>query len=230
MIEKLSLPIIERNEIAKDTIEIRFGLDKKKKFKYKAGQYVSIVIPDKVTDGRGKMRSFSLSTSPNNSNYIATCFRVPEKLSDFKRYILDYPFGTKIKIDGPRGVFILPEETNKHIVMIAGGVGIVPFMSMIKYSAEEKTAHQITLLYTDKTERRMSYFDELVKLEVKDDRFNFINRFKRVDKKFIEKYCDIKNSVFYVCGTPKMVMGVRKMLEKMKVDSKNIKFENFTGY
>ncbi|MCH7850308.1 MAG: FAD-dependent oxidoreductase [Nanoarchaeota archaeon] len=227
-LNSIRMKILDRLEIAEDTYEIR--LKKPLNFTYKAGQYVSIIINDKVNDGRGKMRSFSLSSSPSNSKFISTCFRLPKKHSDFKNYLMKYPMGTEVSISGPRGKFILPESTEKLVVMIAGGVGITPFIGMIKFATETKSKQKIKLLYTDKSEKRIAYFDELVKLDRLNKNFSFNSRYKRVDPKFIIKNCDPSKVLFYVCGTPKMVTGVREMLLEMGVSKKVISFENFTGY
>jgi len=226
--KKLKMPILDVQEIAKDTFEIR--LEMLEEFDYKAGQYVSLVIDNDVHDGKGKMRSFSLSSSPENKEYISTCFRLPDKHSDFKEYLVNAPVGTFVEVSGPRGIFILPEDSKRSIVMIAGGVGITPFIGMIRDSTMRKTGHRITLLYTDKSEERMPYFDELVKLENKNKKFDFIHRLERVDKDFIEKHVDIKGPIFYICGTSELVDGIKALLKKMSVAKEDIKFENFTGY
>ena len=222
------MKILDRRRIAERTFEFRFT--RPKDFEYKAGQYVSVIIDSEVNDDRGKMRSFSLSSSPLNKKFISTCFRLPNPHSDFKDYMVKTPLGTKVKISGPRGKFVLPEKVDKEIVMIAGGVGIVPFVGMLRYASETKSKQKIKLLYTDKSERRIVYFDELVKLDKKNKNFSFDSRYKRVDEKFVLKNCDPSKVLFYVCGTPGLVEGVKKMLLGMGVKKKDILFENFSGY
>lgn len=224
------MKIIERKEIAQDTYEIKLAINPREPFNYKAGQYAVLRIDHKVNDGRGPTRSFSLSSSPNNKEFISTCFRLPDTHSDFKDYIMNCQFETKIFVRGPLGKFLLPEYTNEPIVMIAGGVGITPFISMLRYLTEEKSDQEVLILYTDKSEERMAYFDELTKLEEENENFKFIHRLKRVDKEFIKDNCNLRESLFYLCGTPGMVKGVKDILEDLKVPEEQIFFENFSGY
>ena len=227
--EKIKMPIIRREEIAKDTYEIRFGL--KNKIVYSAGQYVVVILDKKITDGTGNRRSFSLSSSPENKKYISTCFRFSDKHSVFKEYLMNIPLGTELEIQGPLGEFVLPKRAiDKDIVLIAGGVGITPIISMIRSATHRKSSQKITLIYTDKSQERMSYYDELVKLDFKNPNFKFVNRFKRLDEDYIRKNCYLKDSLFYICGAQRMVGGTIKILEKLKVREENIIVENFTGY
>jgi ferredoxin-NADP reductase len=228
MIQKTRMPIILRKEIAEDTFEIRFGL--KENFDYKAGQYVNIKIDPRAKDGRGSIRAFSLSSSPRNKKFISTCFRLPNKHSEFKEYLTTCEIGSEVMVVGPRGKFTLPLTSDKPIVMIAGGVGIVPFMSMIRFATETRSSQDILLLYTDKSEVRMAYFDSLTELEAKNSHFRFRNRNKRVDEKFIRKHSDVEQSLFYVCGTPGMIKGVITLLKRMGVTEDRIRFEEFSGY
>lgn len=222
------MKILDRFEIAQDTYEIRFK--RPVDFEYMAGQYISVIIDDEVDDGRGKMRSFSMSSSPSNKKFISTCFRLPNPHSDFKDHLMRYAPGAEVSISGPRGKFVLPEHDEKEVVMIAGGVGIVPFIGMLRDATEKKSNQKIKLLYTDKNEKRIVYYDEILKLDMKNKNFTFDSRYKRVDEKFVLKNCDPTNVLFYICGTPKMVDGVRDMLQRMGVDKKKISFENFSGY
>jgi|SRR3989344_1312957 len=227
-IKAIKFKLVGRREIAQDTYEIQLGIDGV--FDYLAGQYVVIKIDKKVEDGKGTTRSFSLSSSPLNKEYISTCFRLPDKHSEFKEFIMTCPIGTVLIVDGPKGKFVLPEKINKRVLMIAGGVGITPFISMISFVTESKSKQKIKLIYTDKSEERMAYFDELVKLESENKNFSFVSRMKRVDEDFLKKNVDLKEDIFYVCGTPEMVKSVGEMFKGLGVGEDRIKFEEFSGY
>lgn len=224
MIKKLKLPIIKRNELSEKTIEIRFGLNKK--FNFKPGQYISIIISEKTNDNKGSKRDFSISSSPNNKNYISTCFRIPDTCSDFKKFITSCKLKTEVEIQGPQGIFTLPKSTKKEIVLIAGGVGITPFMSMLRYISEENLPYKITLIFTDKSESRAPYLKEIKKLK----NINLIFRNKRINSKFLEETIKNKKSLFYICGSPNMVSNTRDLVLNLGVDESNINIEEFSGY
>ena len=76
------------------------------------------------------------------------------------------PFTLNISpTDVPSGIFNLPENTNIPVVMIAGGVGIVPFMSMLRFVSENRLGYKIKLLFTDKSKNRAPYLDEIRKIK-----------------------------------------------------------------
>jgi len=205
MIKEVRLKVIDQIEIAKDTIEVRFA---RGDFEYTAGQYITIRLDEEIGDGRGNSRAFSLSSSPTNKNYISTCFRLPDSPSEFKQKLVSYRWGTEVNIRGPLGNFTLPESTEKPIVMIAGGVGIVPFMSMIKYSTEISSGHKIILCYTDKSTEKMAYREELLEFEKKNPNFKFCQRFCRVDEECLKNEYGLLNSFFMICVTSGMVEHV----------------------
>ncbi|MCR4285005.1 MAG: FAD-dependent oxidoreductase [archaeon] len=225
MIKEIKVSILEKNKIAENTYEVRFA--RPKGFKYIAGQYLTIRVDTTITDGRGPSRAFSLSSSPTNKKFISTCLRLPKKASEFKEYLFGIPPQTEVFIKGPFGKFNLPRKTKKTIVMIAGGVGVVPFIGMLRYATEKKSKQKIKLLYTDKSEERMAYYDVLVELEEENKNFSFVNRFKRVDPEFIKENCDIPNSLFYVCGKKELVENITKMLTALGVNEEDIVMEKY---
>ena len=229
MVQKLQLPIIKRKEIAKGTVEISFGLENNE-FSFKAGQYMHVTIPKLIfQDNKGSSRDFSIASSPNDKKSLKTVFRVSD--SSFKQTLTKMPIGSKVDVNGPMGVFTLPDKIDKPIVLIAGGIGITPFMSMIKYATENKLDNKLMLIYTNKSPERAAYLKELEELQRQNPNFKLISRFKRIDHDFIkENIKNVKDCLWYVCGTPGMVIGVREMLMKIGISESDIFFEEFSGY
>ena len=145
--------------------------------------------------------------------------------TDFKKNLIEKE--TEVIIRGPLGKFTLPENSNKPIVMIAGGVGIVPFVGILKYLTEEKSSQIVQLIYTDKSIDRMAYLKDIKELEKENKNLKIITRLKRVNKKFLKENCDIKNSIFYVCGGKEMVEGVASILKDLDVTEENLILEKY---
>lgn len=236
--------LARRKKIAEGTIEITLGL-KGKDFVFKAGQYINLVSPNlKYNDPRGSIRPFSLTSSPNSKNTISTAFRL--SVSRFKQTFMKTPLKTVVEIEGPLGSFIMPKSDKRPLVFIAGGIGITPFLSMIRYAAEKKLPHNITLLYSNRTEKSSAYLPELERLEEENPNFHFVptltqetkdsNRqwegeFGRINAYFIKKHCGhLNEELYYIVGTPGMVTNVRKTLLDMGVAKKDILIEDFIGY
>ncbi len=224
---------IAKNEIIKeDTIQIDCILDEgQKDFIHKGGQHIMLAIHQEITDGRNNVRPFSIYSSPKESKEekkISIVFRLPDNASDYKKYLAKCSPGEKVTINGPIGNFTL--DTTRKTTLIAGGTGIVPFRSMIKDVIENDINLQLTLIYTDKSEKRMIGFEELTKLAKENNNFAFIHRFKRVDPAYLEEQISDKDSHFMICGTPEMVKNVDAMLQEIGIKQENISFEKFTGY
>ena len=129
-------------------------------------------------------------------------------------------------------------KNNENLVFIAGGVGITPFMSMIKNQLNSNKYQNTALLYCAKTKKDIIFKDELNKIKV--DWFKkiyILSKEKSSDKEYkhgriseeIIKKCakDVKNSLFYICGPEPMKNNTIKILKDMGVKKENIKIESF---
>lgn len=226
---KIKPLIIERKIIAKDTVEVSFDLTNQD-FKFQAGQYIQIKIPKLLyPDPKGTSRVFSICSSPNNKN-ISIAFR--NSGSGFKRTLAELPAGTAVVIEGPFGFFTLPKKPSQSaIVFIAGGIGITPCMSMIRFVGEEQLSSKITLLYANRDQESAAYLEELQAIAQKNSDFSLINKFGPIDIDFIgQSIKNLNEPIWYVVGPPPMVADVRAMLFQMNIDMGRVYSEEFVGY
>lgn len=220
MPKEFKTKILEKKEIAKDTYEIIFK--RPDELDYLSGQYMIVRVQSRMQDGKAPVRALSFSSSPINKETISTCFRYEEEPSDFKKFLIED--ATEVTIRAPLGKFIIQEA--EEITMIAGGVGIVPFVSMLRYLGETKSKQKIKLIYTDKFKEKMAYLGQLKKIEKENKNFKLITRLKRVDKKFLKEKSNL-NSLFYICGVPEMVENVASMLKELEVKEENLILEKY---
>jgi len=225
----MKLKILNKKIIATNTWQVWFDLCGND-FNFIAGQYIQLTIPKlKYADDKGFSRIFSLACSPNKKNEICVAFRYTG--SGFKKTLIEMKVGGKATAKGPWGSFNLISETNYPVVFIAGGIGITPFISMIKFAYENKTKHNIKLLYFNKDISNAAFKPDLDEIEKNNKNFSYIDRFKRIDKQFISKNVpEIKNSNWYIAGPEAMVISSQKIIEDLGVSRKKIKIEQFAGY
>ena len=228
-VETPKLPIIEQKTIAEKTCEVSFGLSQKE-FNFLAGQYIRINVPKLLySDQKGVSRVFSIVSSPNDKNKISIAFR--DSGSGFKRTLMELPPGSLIDIEGPFGYFTLPKNPSQSIIFIAGGIGITPCLSMIRFASEQKLAHQITLLYVNKNAKGVAYLDELMAITKQNPRFLLKNKFGRINTDFIRQAVkNFNEPIWYIVGLPAMVADTRNLLSRLEVNDARIYFEDFTGY
>ncbi|MDP3974028.1 MAG: FAD-dependent oxidoreductase [Candidatus Daviesbacteria bacterium] len=228
--------IIDKKEVAEKTLQVTFGVEEPVTFK--AGQYIFVtLINPTYTDDRGNRRQFSINNSPNEKGVITITTRLSE--SGFKRGLNKLNIGDRVELGPIAGAFVLPEDTQTPLILIAGGIGITPYLSMLKFIEEQKLPYQVTLIYSNRTTQSTAYLEDLKRLNIAgfrlipimSDQQDWQGEKRRIDPQFIKEYFPNVNAQNYmVVGPPGMVSAVQKALMDAGVEAANIKIENFTGY
>ncbi len=220
--------ITKKEQIADNTVEIH--LPKPKNFKYFSGQYAQIGVEKLLyPDNKGKSRVFSMTSTPN-SEEITFAFR--ETGSGFKKTLTELSETDVVYINGPYGFLYFPPKNKKikKYIFIAGGIGIAPHISMIRFLNEEKLDLQITLLYSSKNKSNMPYIEELEKISKTNKNLVLKTKTGRIDRQFIEQNIDINQTYkWHISGPPAMVDMVKNELSLLGIEN-NIHTEGFIGY
>ncbi len=231
---------------AKNTISLYFKCEKK--IDWLPGQYFYYTLPTlNYPDPKGSTRQFTIASSPTEDTMILTT-KLRED-SGFKKTLNEIQIGQTVEGDGPSGTFILDQEKHMPQVFLAGGIGITPFRSFIKYAIDKAYKTPIFLLYSNSTPEEITYKNELDPWAKTNPNFKIIytiskpeeSKIKwtgnvgRIDSKTILEAStnfgfDIKNTTFWVCGPPPMVTTMEQILWKLKISTDNIVSEKFTGY
>lgn len=162
------------------------------------------------------------------------------------------PLGTEIKVEGPFGNLMLHNNPNRASVLLAGGIGITPFRSMVRRAAHEKLPQRIFLFYSNRRPEDAPFLDEFRGLMRENPNFTFIPTMTQmsgshlpwtgeigyVDHPPIVRYLRsdtlsgkmLLGPIYYVAGPPAMVAGLRTMLNKAGIDDDDIRTEEFAGY
>lgn len=222
----IDVPIVQRRQIDEDMVEITCHLDGNE-FPIKSGQHLHVTLPLlSFPDPKGKMRTFNILSSPNNSQYISFAFVNSD--SGFKKTINRLAINSKIQLKGPFGIFTLPEN-NQELVLISEGVGVVPFINMILYLTEESAPNKIILLHSGK--KKIPYLDDIKNLQEANDNLTVHTMLGSINSKFIKKnVTSFDNALFYVAGNSKTISSIKPLLLKQNTPITNIKIEEFAGY
>jgi len=208
-------------------------------FAFRAGQYLQITLPHFPGDGRGWRRYLTAASSPTETD-VMVAVKMPEKPSRFKRALSSLPLGGQITATGPAGDFVLPKEQSKKLVFIAGGIGVTPFRSMVKYLADEKQERDVHLLYAVESSEDLSFTDifeltpgvkttYLVKKSMNSSLPS--NEVGQIDKEKVSRLVpDWSSRWFYVSGPEPMVRSVIRELRSLGVSRHRIKRDYFSGY
>lgn len=237
--EKLVLKLKEKVQIGTDAYDFIF--EDPEKFYFHPGQYMEWTLPMKSTDSRGNRRYFTLSSSPTEED-IRIGVKFNENSSAFKKQLKNLKEGDVMVASQLSGEFTLPHDHTKKLVFIAGGIGITPFRSMLKYLVDRKEKRDITLFYSCRNFSDVAYqkvFDEAQKeLGIKvictitdATPSNWKGKTGYVDEKMIKtEVPDYKERMFYLSGPHSMVTAFEETLKKMGVKDTHIIIDYFPGF
>jgi glycine betaine catabolism B len=237
---KLFPALVRKIKITPDSLDFVFAPDRK--FAYQPGQYMEFTLPHDQIDSRGQRRYFTLASSPTEDT-VRIGVKFYRDGSSFKEAMLDMDRNTPIIVNSLGGDFVLPDDRSRKIVLIAGGIGVTPYRSMIKYLLDKNERRRLTLLYAASTPEDIAYADVFEeareRLGVKtlyvvsksdtlpDNRF----RAGYITPELLQaEVPDYNERLFYISGPHAMVVNVEKNLKHLGVPSHNIKTDFFSGY
>jgi NAD(P)H-flavin reductase len=226
ILKKWELRFIEKYKESEDIYTFTF--EKERGLQWKAGQHgVFSIIHKKI---QKSIRPLSIASAPEE-NIIKLTMRISENPSEFKLAMLELTPGMKIGMRGPVGPLYLDDKSPS--LLIAGGIGITPFRSILKQIEKKGVGsdRQITLLYLDsqKTFIYKNEFDEIAKqtsinihyLNSRAELYQGIDEFISINK---------ETGNYYVAGKKSMVDSVNAYLKKQNISRRNIKKDAFMGY
>lgn len=233
---RLTAILKERRTIAEGTFEFVFAVNPP--LRYTAGQYLEWTLPHAAADTRGIRRYFTIASSPTEKD-LRIGVRMGSEVSTFKKKLSQLVPGDQLTAGPLDGDFVLPKKVTQKLAFIAGGIGITPFRSMIKYLTDTHEHRDIVLFYANRTELSIAYRDLLdgaaavgvrVIYLVTDDQ-NWSGERGPFTAELLKRHApDINERVIYLSGPNAMVESYEKMLRDIKIPQRNIKTDFFPGY
>lgn len=163
-----TVKLLAKEPVAQGTMA--FHLERPAGFKFRAGQAFEIILPG-GPEGEDGSHAFSIVTAPHEAELM---FATRMRDSRFKRALGALPLGAELNIDGPFGSLTLHKNPARAAVLIAGGIGITPFMSMLRSAAEQQSQHKLVLLYSNRRPEDTAFLAELQALVKRNSRFHLM--------------------------------------------------------
>lgn len=207
---------------------------------YLPGQAISLAMPG-IDDPREARRTFTLSSSPTEGDRLRITTRLGG--SPFKRRLSDLKPGLTLRLLGPLGQFLW--EPSRPSVMIAAGIGITPFRSMLRYALDQGLQQPTVLVHSVRQPEEMLFADELIRLADGQSRLavhhtvtgevdpsSWHGRRGRIDGDWLRTLTDgLADPVYYLCGSPGAVAGLERVLrDDLAVLQTRLRKEDFPGY
>jgi ferredoxin-NADP reductase len=232
--------IKEKQEVAKQTLLVKFDL-LGEEVDFQPGQYFWVTLPDiGHQDERGLRRHITVVTSPNERGVLGLCTRLRD--TAFKRTLAELDVGADVDVEHPKGDYVLPSETDRPYVFIAGGIGITVFRCMLRYVVEEGLPHRVTLVYSNRDRESAAFLDELAEIERDNENIRLVlvmtddpdweGEKRRIDADVLRDHLDgeLGDYVYLVAGPPGMVDAMETTLLGAEVPEERIRPARFSGY
>ncbi|WP_259015311.1 ferredoxin--NADP reductase [Emticicia fluvialis] len=226
-----------------DSVTIYFWHPLSEQIKYKAGQFITVIVP---LDGKKVRRSYSMSTSPHTDTAIGiTVKRVKGGL--VSNYLNDkVKVGDFIEIVEPMGNFFVEPDAgqSRHLVLFAAGSGITPLMAIAKSVLKVEPGSRITLVYGNRSEGSIIFKDKIEEMErTYRERLKvhhilsrpsdyWVGQVGRISQgigiRFMkDSFTDFAKDEFFLCGPAGMMEDIIKGLNIYDVSKSRIHRENF---
>lgn len=204
-------------------------------FKFHPGQFAWITLD--ISPFRMREHPFSMSSNGDHPERLEFTIKA---LGDFTQTIKTIESGTKAYLDGPYGVFTSDRYWDSAgFVLIAGGIGITPMMSMLVTAAERKDDRPFLLIYASKGWEDVTFREEIDVLAdsldltvihvLREPPEDWSGETGYVDKDLLERYIPVHRGSrhYFICAAPVMMEQVETALHDLQVPAINVHMEHF---
>lgn len=229
--------LLARESVAHDTLGVHFT--KPSNFAFRAGQYADVaLVSSPFHDLWGDLRTFSIASAPFE-DHLEFVMRLSN--TAFKRALSVVPTGTTIALKGPAGTFHLDPDDTRPAVFLAGGVGIAPFLSMLRQAAHDRSQRPFYLFHSNHEASDSAHLSELSRLATDGSlRLAFIPTITggassgwmgekgRIDAAMLRRHVPAStHSVYYVSGPSQFVSAMISVLTALDVGEADMQIEDF---
>jgi propane monooxygenase reductase subunit len=224
-------------EVTHDLRHVTLTMIEPAELRYFPGQYVDITVTD-----HDITRSFSMANTPTGG--VGTLEFVIKVYPDgrFSSLLADghLSVGDRVDVVGPYGAFTLREGGDARIVLVGGGAGMAPVLSLLRALAERGSTRDIVFYYGARKKRDLCFEDELRELETTLPSFRYVPALSEPDGEDWDGETGFVTDVLkrreesltgahaYVCGPPPMVEAAMPVLGALGVEERRIYYDKFT--
>ncbi|VVC02778.1 Sulfhydrogenase 1 subunit gamma [Candidatus Burarchaeum australiense] len=242
MVDRIPYVVKEVVDEASDVKTLKLVPESGPIFDFKPGQFVNLALHMREGPVEFLSKPYSISSSPANKDYLGLTIKITEREGSFPKLVATLRPGDKVFLMGPFGVFTFDPVKHKDVVMVAGGVGITPFHSMISYATDRKLSNKLLLLFSNKTCSETIFYKEFDELAKLNPNFKYLCTATReegdlslpiargrFDQDRILQACggSVEGKHFMLCGSTPFVEGFRDMLYAMGIAKDHVLYELF---
>lgn len=237
MTREFETKVIKIINRAHNVKSVRFALPEPVDFQ--AGQFMFVTLH---SSGKDLSHPLSISNSPTEKGFVEFTKKLSE--SEFSNCLRNLKVGDACQLKLPFGQFTLRPDYKK-IIFIAGGIGVTPIRSMIKFACDNRLDIKMALLYSNHRPEDIAFLDDFAKMETENPNLKVVHTItspeemsqwqgrrgyinENLIKEIVPDYLDY---IFFLCGPPRMTEAMVIMLkERLCLPSEKIVIEKFSGY
>lgn len=221
------LMLTKKELVASNTYQLTFNSNPP--INFNPGEYLEWSLPHQNADIRAYRRYFTIASSPTEKE-IQLTFKVFPLSSSFKNTLQKFNIGDKISASHVAGDFT-PDHNINNMVFIAGGIGVTPFRSIIKYYLDKNIKKNVHLFYSSTNEVDFAFkniFQQAEKQFGLKTQYFVSNKNQKITADTIKEIENYQNYTYFISGPDAMVKHYKNLLQKL--DIKNIKTDYFPGF
>ncbi|WP_198262461.1 CDP-6-deoxy-delta-3,4-glucoseen reductase [sulfur-oxidizing endosymbiont of Gigantopelta aegis] len=231
-IKTLPCRIHDMHLLADDVMQIFIKLPASERLQFLPGQYIDILLED------GRHRSFSIANAPHNDEFLELHVRQVEKGLFTGKVFSSMKNKDLLRIEGPHGSFFFHEDSNRDILLMAGGTGFAPIKGIVEHLIEEQVTRPVHLYWGVRTEADL-YMGDLAEQWVKDfPNIHFVpvlsdagdtwsGRTGYVHDAVLSDFDDLAMFDIYTCGPPAMIKAAETAFLAKGMHKKQFFYDSF---
>ncbi len=233
---RMSFTVKRVIKAGKDAYAIHLRPAENLPFPYAPGQFCFLSV-----DAAGVSKEphpFTVASTPTRPDALEIIVRC---CGDWTDGISSLKKGNRVFIHGPFGRFThVLEPPDREIIMIAGGIGITPMLSMLRHMRDQKDSRPVTLIWSNRSDDYLFYGAELEEMKKQLTRFSWIpvftrqkgasGFFGRLDQNALKDFLteSRRDAAVFVCGPPPMIRQIRLSLKRLGFRGSAVKTELFS--
>ena len=221
-------------KLSHDVMEMTLKLPETERLQFLAGQYVEFLLKD------DRRRSFSIANAPFNDEYLEFHIRHVPNGFFTEQVFNEMKEKSLLRIEGPHGSFFLRTDSERPILLIAGGTGFAPIKGIIEQIIEEGINRPVHIYWGVRAKQDL-YHDSLAKgwafkhpnisytpvlSEAKADD-NWQGRTGFVHNAVTEDFADLSGYDVYMAGPPPMIDAAKEAFANKGLPSEQLYFDSF---
>ncbi|MHA6252490.1 NO-inducible flavohemoprotein [Oceanobacillus sp. CAU 1775] len=210
---------------------------------YQAGQYITVKAEIEGAE-HNHLRQYSLSCAPGEGVYRISVKREdgmngnpPGVVSTFLHENLNV--GSILPISAPTGEFVLDLEDTRPLVLMSGGVGLTPMMSMLETVIKEQPEREVTFIHAARSGKFHAMKDRINEIKTTNEKVTSYTVYDNpevndsfdkegyIDAEWLAEILPTNNAAFYFCGPKGFMRAAYQNLKKQNVADTDIHFEIF---